>query len=203
VIDLCNSNGNGRIESYSLPARCIGSRMLKTPTRLAGILIFSAVSLLISGHAFSQSELDLLNAKPGQPLPRLPDGIIRHGNNPPISPRRPESTNIVRQEVRDQPPSARLGVTPASMGGTSQTARGALVVTVFPGSPAAISQLQRGDVILAVDDKELEVGSEPAALARTIASHVIGTTVRAENPPERTRKRSFGNARFQTSGLIR
>ncbi|MBR1148937.1 PDZ domain-containing protein [Bradyrhizobium sp. AUGA SZCCT0431] len=151
--------------------------MLKTPTRLAGTLTFIAVSLLIGGHAFSQPGLDLLNAKPGQPLPRLPDGIIRHGNSPPISPRRSESTNVVRQEVRDQPSSAWLGVTPASMGGTSQTV-GALVVNVFPGSPAAISQLRRGDVILAVDDKELEVGSEPAALAQIVASHAIGTTVR-------------------------
>ncbi|MEH2604305.1 hypothetical protein V1277_003682 [Bradyrhizobium sp. AZCC 1588] len=152
--------------------------MLRTPIRLTALLTAVAVSLLFSSHAFSQSALDLLNAKPGQPLPRLPGGIIRHGNSPQISPERPESTNIVRQQVSNETPSSWLGLSSVSMGGTSQTTKGALVATVIPGSPAAVSQLQRGDVILAVDDKELEVGGEPAALARIIASHPIGTTVR-------------------------
>ncbi|MEH2611819.1 PDZ domain-containing protein [Bradyrhizobium sp. AZCC 1693] len=152
--------------------------MLRTPTRIAGRLTPIAILLLGSSHAFGQSALDLLNAKPGQPLPRLPDGIIRHGNSPQISQQPPRTTNIVPEQVRDETRSSWLGLSSVSMGGTSQTTKGALIVTVVPGSPAANSQLQRGDLILAVDDKELEVGGEPAALARIVAGHAIGTTVR-------------------------
>jgi S1-C subfamily serine protease len=84
----------------------------------------------------------------------------------------------VIDEIRNKPPGQRawLGVALAPVDSAADAAqlgldadvRGAVVVTVYPGSPAAAAGVREGDVIVAIDDKAVRSPSDVTRALRQL-----------------------------------
>ena len=73
--------------------------------------------------------------------------------------------------------------------------KGAIVTNVEPGGPAASANIQRGDVIIAVDDVPLQPDKEAMSVASAVKSRGIGAMSKLTLSARRSADRNLGQAR--------